>query len=210
MLNQRQARWAQELAGYDFKIFFRPGRQNGKADYLSRRPEYQLLVEKGGDKKPETILKPNNISEDYIIPLVHKESICTIPPVPWRKEFLEEVRSTAQSDEQYKSGLRSHSANPGDSDYIKPSENLTVENCQGPSLDNVKALAMGHGSSLDDTTPVTTPAATSIAKLPTVAIGKHDLSFESHSIQNLDALADVELLWDVRGEGAEMRQRERG
>ena len=68
---------------------------------------------------------------------------------------------------------------------------------------------MGHGSSLDDKTPVTTAAATSpatsIAKLPTVAIGKHDPSFESHSIQDLDALADVEPLWDVRGEGAKTR-----
>ena len=35
VLNRRQACWAQELAGYDFKIFFRPGRQNIKADYLS-------------------------------------------------------------------------------------------------------------------------------------------------------------------------------
>ena len=60
-------------------MFFRPGRQNGKADYLSRRPEYWL--EKGGDKKPETILKPDNISEDYIIPLAHKERICAIPPI---------------------------------------------------------------------------------------------------------------------------------
>ena len=81
-----------------------------------------------------------------------------------------------------------------------------------------KAPAMRHGSSLDDKAPVTTPAAmpsttpaaTSIAKLPMVAIGKHDLSFESHSIQDLDVLADIELLWDVRGEGAETRQRERG
>ena len=54
------------------------------------------------------------------------------------------------------------------------------------------------------------PTATSIAKLPTVAIGKHDLSFESQSIQDLDTIADVKLLWDVRGEGAETRQRERG
>ena len=86
--------------------------------------------------------------------------------------------------------------------------------CHGPSLDDDKAPAMGHESTLDDKTPVTapaaTPAATSIAKLPTVAIGKHDLSFESHSIQDVDALADVVLLWDVRDEGAETGQRERG
>ena len=79
VMNRRQARWAQQLAGYNFKIFFRPRRQNGKADYLSRRPEYRL--EKGGDKKPEMILKPNNISEEYIILLAHKERICAIPPV---------------------------------------------------------------------------------------------------------------------------------
>ena len=29
VLNRRQARWAQELAGYDFTILFHPGRQNG-------------------------------------------------------------------------------------------------------------------------------------------------------------------------------------
>ena len=84
----------------------------------------------------------------------------------------------------------------------------------GPSLDDDKALATGHVSSLDDKAPITTPATmpttTSIAKLPTVAIGKHDLSFESHSIQDLDALADAELLWDVQGEGAETQKRERG
>ena len=56
VLNRRQARWAQELAGYNFRIFFRPGRQNVKADYVSCRPEHRL--EKGVDRKPETILLP--------------------------------------------------------------------------------------------------------------------------------------------------------
>ena len=91
-MNRRQARWAQELTGYDFKIYFRPGRQNGKADYLSRRPEHRL--EKGGDRKPEMILKPDNFSEEqteYIIPMAYKERICAIPPIQWRKDFLEEV-----------------------------------------------------------------------------------------------------------------------
>ena len=129
MLNWRQARWAQELARYDFKIYFCPGRHNRKADYLSRCPEYRL--EKGGDRKSKIILKAENMSgedTDYIIPLAHKDGICAIPPIQWRKDFLEEVRSTAQLDKQYKSGLRFLSANPSDSDYIKPSENLTVEN----------------------------------------------------------------------------------
>jgi len=49
VLNRRQARWAQELAGVDFKIYYRPGTQNGKPDTLSRRPEYR--PEKG-DRKP--------------------------------------------------------------------------------------------------------------------------------------------------------------
>jgi hypothetical protein len=46
VLNRRQARWAQELAGVDFKIFYRKGTSNGKPDALSRRPEY--CPEKGG------------------------------------------------------------------------------------------------------------------------------------------------------------------
>ena len=41
---------------------------------------------------------------------------------------MEEVRSAAQSDEQYKSGLHSLSANRSDSDYIKLSEHLIMEN----------------------------------------------------------------------------------
>ena len=34
------------------------------------------------------ILKTNNILEYYIIPLAHKERICAIPLVQWRKEFV--------------------------------------------------------------------------------------------------------------------------
>jgi len=37
LFSRRQARWAQELAQYDFKIIFRRGVENGKADALTRR-----------------------------------------------------------------------------------------------------------------------------------------------------------------------------
>jgi len=48
VLNRQQARWAQELAGIDFKIYYRPGAKNGKPDALSRRSEYR--PEKGGSE----------------------------------------------------------------------------------------------------------------------------------------------------------------
>jgi len=56
VLNRRQARWAEELADIDFRIYYRPGTQNGKPDALSRRSEYR--PEKGGGgRKPA-----NNVS----------------------------------------------------------------------------------------------------------------------------------------------------
>jgi len=47
LLSCRQARWAQEIGQYDFKILFRPGKDNGKADALTRRSED--LSEEGDD-----------------------------------------------------------------------------------------------------------------------------------------------------------------
>jgi len=48
VLNRRQARWAQELAGIDFRIYYWPGSKNGKPDALSRHSEFQ--PEKGGSE----------------------------------------------------------------------------------------------------------------------------------------------------------------
>jgi len=59
VLNRRQARWAQELAGIDFRIYYRPGTQNGKPDALSRRSEYR--PEKGGsENQPITTVFQKN------------------------------------------------------------------------------------------------------------------------------------------------------
>ena len=126
VLNRQQARWAQELASYDFRIFFRPGRQIVKADYLTCRPEKWL--EKGVDRKPKTILKPENLYDEHTTHLISGTRECSIPPIQWNEEFLEEVRKAASLDEQYQSGLRSLSADPGISDYIQPSKYLTLVN----------------------------------------------------------------------------------
>ena len=39
-LSRRQARWSETLAGFNFNLIYRPGAQNGRADALSRRPDY--------------------------------------------------------------------------------------------------------------------------------------------------------------------------
>ena len=89
-----------------------------KVDYLTRPLEHRL--EKGGDRKPETILKLENRTpyDEHTTHLVSGARVCSIPPIQWNEEFLEEVRKAASLDEQYQSGLRSLSADPGSSDYI--------------------------------------------------------------------------------------------
>jgi transposase InsO family protein len=58
--NRCQARWAEKLSKYDFKIVFRPGKEGGKPDALSRRPDYAEGA-KAAEGKPMTILKPEQI-----------------------------------------------------------------------------------------------------------------------------------------------------
>jgi transposase InsO family protein len=40
-LNKRQLRWSEELSSFHFEIIHRKGKENGNADALSRRPDYQ-------------------------------------------------------------------------------------------------------------------------------------------------------------------------
>jgi len=63
VLNRRQARWAQELAGIDFRIYYRLGTENGKPDALSRCSEYRR--EKGGVENEliSTVLGKNHFVE---------------------------------------------------------------------------------------------------------------------------------------------------
>jgi hypothetical protein len=62
--NRRQARWAEKLSRFDFKIVFRPGKQGGKPDALSRRPDYTL----GNDAEARTMtfLKPNQVDTSLL------------------------------------------------------------------------------------------------------------------------------------------------
>jgi hypothetical protein len=68
LLNRRQARWAQFLSRFDYEISYRPGKSNGKADALTRRPGD---LPEGGDERLKTmeqvVLKPENLPEQLRI-----------------------------------------------------------------------------------------------------------------------------------------------
>jgi hypothetical protein len=116
VLNRRQARWAQELAGVDFKIFYRPGKQNGKPDALSRHSEFR--PEKGGgeDQPITMILHKEHFANPIIsaissrgegtIFIVSSARLSSIPPVKWSEEFLKMVRNTTQNDKDYREAAK--------------------------------------------------------------------------------------------------------
>ena len=45
-LNRRQARWALYLSRFDFTLKHIPGSKMGKADSLSRKPDWEIGVER--------------------------------------------------------------------------------------------------------------------------------------------------------------------
>lgn len=57
VLNHRQARWAELLAHFDFKIVYCPGNKMGKSDALTRRQDLQGRS-RAAEAPPHTLLKP--------------------------------------------------------------------------------------------------------------------------------------------------------
>jgi len=55
-LNRRQARWALYLSRFNFTLKHVPGSKMGKADSLSRRPDWEISVER--DNEDEKLIKP--------------------------------------------------------------------------------------------------------------------------------------------------------
>jgi len=58
LLSARQARWQEFFAGYDFKIIYRPGKSNGRADSLSRNVDLENTKK---DLDKNSIINPENL-----------------------------------------------------------------------------------------------------------------------------------------------------
>jgi transposase InsO family protein len=62
MLNRRQARWAMNLADFDFAITYVKGTENGKADALSRRVDYSITPVEKHSSQFQTLLPSSRFS----------------------------------------------------------------------------------------------------------------------------------------------------
>lgn len=64
-LNRRQARWAEFLSQFNFKISYRPGKQSTKPDSLTRRSQDlpQDVIDERLLHQRQVVLKPHNLEE---------------------------------------------------------------------------------------------------------------------------------------------------
>ena len=111
VLNRQQARWAQELAGIDFRIYYQPGTQNRKPDALSKRLEYR--PEKGGvENQPITmVLGKNHFEERLICTFVCLSArLASLLEKKWSEEFLAKVRKEGRKDKAYKQAKKEEAA----------------------------------------------------------------------------------------------------
>src|SRR5690606_8150880 len=114
VLNRRQARWAIKLSSFDFKIIYRPGTQNTRADALSRCSEF---APKEGDtqakqpirtllKEGQLVMKPEEKDlqcfdypgQEYIVSSVH---IAAIQTQRFTDSFIKRVQTAAKQDSDY-------------------------------------------------------------------------------------------------------------
>jgi len=114
ILNRRQARWAQKLAGIHFRIYCGPGNQNRKSDALSSRSEYR--PEKGGSENQPitTVLRKDNFAEpDFAKPdrrertfIYSSARLASLPPWQWSEEFAEAVKKAGKKDYEYQGAVK--------------------------------------------------------------------------------------------------------
>jgi len=94
LLNRRQAHWAEILSQFNFKIVYRPGEKNGKADVLSRQVDPELEGE--GENQDLTIrmFKPGQFhlgdnQEALLTRHVMAVKPSQVEESSWYKEILE-------------------------------------------------------------------------------------------------------------------------
>ena len=98
VMNQRHARWSLTFKRFDFVIKYRPGGENGQADALSRRPDYQPSEEELIEISQQPILEPKVVQLAVIQTRL--------------RTFLDRLKEVLPQDGFYQSQLASNQENP--------------------------------------------------------------------------------------------------
>jgi len=102
-LNRRQHHWAEFLPPFNFKVIYREGQLNEKADALSRCRDYH--PEGGSNSAPFTFFRPGQyIGEEPVILRPHVLQTCQ--RVQLQTTFHEALMKAADSDQTYLSRLK--------------------------------------------------------------------------------------------------------
>lgn len=97
-LNQRQARWSEKLANYDFIIKYRPGKLCGKPDILSRE---------SGDSPWEGELKHRQNKQRILLPEEKFEiNALEVVSLASDKDMVNEIKTKTENDPDMKEVLR--------------------------------------------------------------------------------------------------------
>jgi len=99
--NRQQARWVEKLSQFDFKIVFRPGKQGGKPDTLSRRSDYTLG--KDANERTMTFLKPKQVHTSHLdledlIPTAYLLHAADITPATQEDDHVQAILAALDQD----------------------------------------------------------------------------------------------------------------
>jgi hypothetical protein len=97
VLNRRQARWAEMLGSYNFVIVHRPGRDNTKADLLSRRPDYFPDRDSAARRPDPPVLRP----EQWSLAATELNEV----RFPRDENFIRQIQEAYDSDRLCREGL---------------------------------------------------------------------------------------------------------
>ncbi len=94
--NRRQARWAEKLSRFDFRIVFRPGKRSGKPDALSRRPDY--TSGKNPEARTLTFLKPHQVDTAELASSAFTLNNAVVEHVGIDGDLLAKIRARLDDD----------------------------------------------------------------------------------------------------------------
>ena len=114
-LNRRQVRWNELLADFDFKIVFRPGKQNGKADALTRI-HADIPQDNTDDREQhqhQVLLKPSQILRRTTTKTLNSESLIetALTPESWKiscqnDSFCQSIRKDLQDPDAHRTDIQ--------------------------------------------------------------------------------------------------------